>query len=93
PTTAAPPETAPPETAPGSTTAPPPPNTAACPLVVDDPAPPLHVRAEPSSRAPVVGDAPNGTRITVLERRGRWARIDAPAVGWIWTESVRPRCE
>lgn len=67
--------------------------SAPCPLVVDDPAPPLHVRAEPTSRAAIVGDAPNGARVTYLEQRGRWARIDAPAAGWIWTENVRPRCE
>lgn len=64
----------------------------ACRVVVEDPAPPLRVRSEPSSRARVVGELPNGAELRLIERRGRWARIEAPHAGWVWTENVRERC-
>jgi uncharacterized protein YraI len=60
--------------------------------VVDDPAPPLRVRAGPSSRAAAVGELPNGTRLQLVERQGRWARTDAPSAGWVWTENLREEC-
>lgn len=81
----APPAVAPPATAAASTTSAAP---SALGCVVQDPAPPLHVRAEPSSRAPIVGDLPNGTPPTLAERDGRWGRIEAPAVGWVWLASL-----
>lgn len=64
----------------------------ACVHIVDDPAPPLRVRTAPSTRSDVAGELANGTELVLLERRGRWARIDRPTVGWVFTENVRERC-
>ncbi len=82
---------APPERAPAAE-APPPAARPRCTFVVDDPAPPLRVRAGPSARAAIAGELANGTELELGERRGRWARIERPAVGWIWTANVRERC-
>jgi len=57
------------------------------------PAPPLNVRAAPTTQAEVVGGLDNGTALVFAERRGRWARIEAPHAGWVWTETIRERCD
>lgn len=64
-----------------------------CRLIVDDPAPPLRVRARPSVRADIVTELANGTVLELHERSGRFARIEAPASGWVWTENLREVCE
>lgn len=66
---------------------------AACDHVVDDPAPPLRIRAAPSARSAIAGELPNGSRVRLRESRGRWARIEAPAAGWIWTEHLTRDCD
>ncbi|UJR80816.1 Hypothetical protein I5071_28660 [Sandaracinus amylolyticus] len=66
--------------------------TVVCPVRVEDPAPPLHVRAERSSRSAIVGDLENGTVVAPRERRGSWVRIDAPVPGWVWSASLRDSC-
>lgn len=51
----------------------------------------LNVRAEPGLEAEVVGRVgPQGAQVTLLDysQDGRWARLDAPVVGWISTEYV-----
>ncbi|MFO0708412.1 MAG: SH3 domain-containing protein [Sandaracinus sp.] len=63
-----------------------------CRFVVDDPAPPLRIRASSSSRSDVVGTLDNGTAIELVERHGRWARIASPVAGWVWTENLREQC-
>ena len=63
-----------------------------CRFVVDDPAPPLRVRATFSSRSAILGTLDNGVSLELLERHGRWARIAAPVAGWVWTGHLRAQC-
>jgi hypothetical protein len=63
-----------------------------CAWVVEDPSPPLNVRGGPAATTPVVGTVDNGTALALVERRGRWARIEAPVAGWVYTRSLRERC-
>jgi hypothetical protein len=63
-----------------------------CVHVVQDPAPPLRVRASPSARAEIAGELPNGTELVLLEHAGRWSRIERPVVGWVYRENVQERC-
>lgn len=46
------------------------------------------VRQEPSSRAPVAGTLPNGTRLRVEERRGHWIRVGGATAGWVYDANV-----
>ncbi len=66
---------------------------ATCRSVVDDPAPPLRVRAEPTSRSEARGELANGTALVLVERRGGWARVEAPVAGWVYTQSLRGSCD
>lgn len=64
----------------------------ACRFLVEDPAPPLRVRATFSSRSAILGTLDNGVSLELLERHGRWARVAAPVAGWVWTEHLREQC-
>lgn len=63
-----------------------------CAAVVRDPNPPLRVRESPRSSSAAVGSVQNGTSLAFVDRRGRWARIEEPVAGWVWTENVRDEC-
>ncbi len=57
-------------------------------VVHDESGTPLNVRAEGSGRAEVIGTLTNGARVTVLESRGPWRRVDGPPAGWVWNEAI-----
>src|SRR6185312_3002650 len=54
----------------------------------------VNVRAEPSVSAPIAANLKRGTRVSVLERRGNWDRVEIVAVaptgqpaqqGWVYS--------
>jgi uncharacterized protein YgiM (DUF1202 family) len=63
-----------------------------CPWRIADADGSTNLRADASSRAAVVTSLANGTVVTIAERRGRWWRITAPSVGWLWAPNVAQRC-
>ena len=59
--------------------------------IVADPAPPLNARAAPNG--PIIGELPNGKRVTILnhaldERNRPWVYVSDPennqAIGWVY---------
>src|SRR5262249_34697343 len=63
-----------------------------CRYWVDDPHPPLNVRAERSSRSAIVGTLDSGAQIVPLRTVGAWIEIGAPFAGWLWSRNVRREC-
>jgi hypothetical protein len=64
-----------------------------CGLRVDDPNPPLNVRAGPSTDAAVVGTLDNGAPLVVGGQSGRWLHLAGPVEGWVWADSTYEHCE
>lgn len=64
-----------------------------CPIVVADVDGETNLRPLPNTGRAPVGTLPNGTRIDPVEQRGRWYRIDAPARGWVFAESLARSCD
>ncbi|MGQ9864959.1 MAG: serine/threonine protein kinase [Pseudanabaenaceae cyanobacterium] len=60
--------------------------------VVNDPDPPLNVRAGPSVTEPIVGTLPNGTLLFVSDRQEGWLQITAPLNGWVAGNRVEQNC-
>ncbi len=60
--------------------------------VVQDPDPPLNVRAGPSTAEPIVGTLENGTLLFVGDRREGWLQITAPVNGWVAGNRVAESC-
>jgi hypothetical protein len=68
------------------------PSIAACRLVVHDDNPPLQVRSAHRVGADAVGTLANDSAVAPIEWNGSWVHIESPA-GWVWAESLEPRCE
>ncbi len=60
--------------------------------MVQDPDPPLNVRAGPSIAEPIVGTLENGTLLFVGDRREGWLQITAPLSGWVAGNRVEESC-
>jgi gamma-D-glutamyl-L-lysine dipeptidyl-peptidase len=52
-------------------------------------APAIEVRAEPDSASAVVTRLVSGTGMGVMERRGKWSKVQANQVGWVPSASLR----
>ncbi len=65
-------------------------DVATCPsLLIEDPDGRTNVRAQPSSRAALVGALDNGTAFRARARKGRWIRLVTPLDGWVYRDNVR----
>jgi hypothetical protein len=64
-----------------------------CPIVVADADGQTNLRPLPNTGRAPVGTLPNGTPIDPVEQRGRWYRIESPARGWVFAESLSRRCD
>jgi tetratricopeptide (TPR) repeat protein len=64
-----------------------------CRTVVDDPNPPIVVRASPSSRAARLARLDNGTEVNVVSRQDGWLQISSPANGWLWGPLTKRVCD
>lgn len=51
----------------------------------------LNVRAEPSTKAPIVGTVTRGARLPLLEERGEWSRVEwrGGREGWVSARYTR----
>lgn len=64
-----------------------------CVRVVQDPNPPLNVRAAASSTSPILATLDNGTEVTAgSSSTRRWSFIEAPVRGWVWADSISEVC-
>ena len=52
-------------------------------------APVIEVRAEPDSASAVITRLVSGTGVGVMERRGKWSKVQANQVGWVSFASLR----
>ena len=60
---------------------------------VNDPNPPLNVRAAPNATSgEIVGEVNNGTYVTIAEEKDGWFRIKDPVEGWIAASRTDSTC-
>ena len=65
-----------------------------CLTIVNDPQPPLNVRAAPSDRFnTIVGTIQDGETVTVIGRQRGWLQVDAPISGWVDQSLTKTICD
>ncbi len=65
-----------------------------CLTIVNDPQPPLNVRAAPSDRFNnIVGTVQDGEPVTVVGRQEGWLRVSTPISGWVDQSLTKTICD
>lgn len=65
-----------------------------CLTIVNDPQPPLNVRAAPSDRFnTIVGTLQDGETVTVIGRQRGWLQVNAPISGWVDQSLTKTICD
>ena len=65
-----------------------------CLTIVNDPQPPLNVRAAPSDRFNnIVGTLQDGETVTVIGRQRGWLQVNAPISGWVDQSLTKTICD
>ena len=65
-----------------------------CLTIVNDPQPPLNVRAAQTDRFDnVVGKVENGTPITVIGKQRGWLQVGSPVPGWVDQSLTKTICD
>lgn len=65
-----------------------------CLTIVNDPEPPLNVRATPTDRYDnVVGRIQDGEKVTVIGRQRGWLQVSAPVSGWVDKSLTKTICD
>ncbi len=69
-------------------------NFKGCLTIVNDPQPPLNVRAAPTDRFNnIVGGVQDGDPITVIGQQRGWLQVSAPVPGWVDKSLTRTICD
>ncbi len=68
--------------------------TNGCLTIVNDPQPPLNVRAAPSDRFNnIIGTIPDGEIVTVIARQKGWLQVNASISGWVDQSLTKTICD